>query len=83
MMWGWSVAAVAFLPYALWVLTRARWVPAFGIAAASLLATAVPMALVDRMFYGRWTVREVDEAASLKYHPQKLKITLLTLHWRN
>lgn len=60
LLWGWPVASVAFLPYALWVLLAA-------VAAGSLIRTAaaalglsatalVPLVLLDRLAYGRWTV---------------------------
>jgi hypothetical protein len=55
--WGWAVAAVAFLPYALWVLTHAAFGRALGVALWWLAGTMVPLALADRLYYGRWTVR--------------------------
>lgn len=55
--WGWCVAGLAFLPYALWVLAAAPLLKAVGVLLACLLGTLGPLALVDRHFYGRWTVR--------------------------
>ena len=55
-MWGWIVAGLAFLPYALHVLFTlplARSVPA---ALAALMLTAVPLIVTDRLFYGAWKV---------------------------
>lgn len=54
--WGWCVAGAAFLPYALWVLAAAPLVPAVGALALWLAATLGPLVLVDRHFYGSWTV---------------------------
>eukprot|EP00887_Chlorella_sp_A99_P004057 scaffold11.g4057.t1 len=54
--WGWAVAAVAFLPYALWVLASAPLGRAFAVAFGSLAATAAPLLAADRWFYGRWAL---------------------------
>lgn len=54
--WGWCVAGFAFLPYALWVLAAAPLMKAVGVLLLCLLGTLVPLALVDRHFYGRWMV---------------------------
>ncbi|KAL4446276.1 hypothetical protein ABPG77_003083 [Micractinium sp. CCAP 211/92] len=53
--WGWCVAGFAFLPYALWVLAAAPLAKAVGVLLLCLLSTLVPLAVVDRHFYGRWT----------------------------
>lgn len=55
--WGWTVAAVAVLPYALAVLLRASFPRALSATLGWLLATLAPLVLVDRLFYGTWTVR--------------------------
>ncbi len=46
------MAAVAFVPHALWVLASAPLVWAIGAAATAALALFLPLALVDRLFYG-------------------------------
>ncbi len=54
--WGWVVAGLAFVPYALHVLAvepLRRSVPAAIIA---LGLTAFPLVVADRMFYGAWKV---------------------------
>ena len=54
--WGWVVAGLAFVPYALYVLAvepLRRSVPAAAIA---LMCTAVPLMVADRVFYGSWKV---------------------------
>jgi alpha-1,2-mannosyltransferase len=55
--WGWCVAGFAFLPYALWVLTAAPLLCSVGWLLLCLLGTLGPLVLVDRHFYGAWTVR--------------------------
>jgi alpha-1,2-mannosyltransferase len=52
--WGWCVAGVAFLPYAFWILTTARLLPAIGTLFIALIATLAPLAVADRVFYGNW-----------------------------
>ena len=55
--WGWAVAGIAFLPYAVYLLLiGSPWVylPA-GV--VSLVGTVLPMVGFDRLFYGKWTVR--------------------------
>lgn len=54
--WGWIVAAIAFLPFALWVLWRAPLHAAWSTAAVAAAATLAPLVLLDRLFYGTWTV---------------------------
>ena len=54
--WGWAVAGVAFLPFALYVLVTARLPKAVGVALLWLLGTLGPLALVDRLFYKKWAV---------------------------
>ena len=53
-MWGWCVTAVAFVPYALWVLRTARMLPAFGILGFAVMITLAPLVVADRVFYGSW-----------------------------
>lgn len=55
--WGWTVAGGAFLPYALLVLVGGRLCKAVLLTLFCAAAALVPMALVDHHFYGRWTVR--------------------------
>ena len=54
-----SCTGVAFLPYALYVLCAAPLGRALGTAAAALALTAGPLLVIDRVFYGRWTVRDL------------------------
>lgn len=52
------MAGLAFLPYALWVLVAAPLLYAVGLLLLSLLATLLALVLVDRHYYGAWTVRQ-------------------------
>lgn len=54
--WGWCVAGVAFLPYALYVLAAAPFLPAVGVGLLCLLGALGPLVLCDRFYYGKWTV---------------------------
>ncbi len=56
-LWGWVVAAVAFVPHALWVLYAAPLAAAVRTAAAACFLLGGSLAAVDAWFYGRWTVR--------------------------
>jgi len=57
LLWGWPVASVAFLPYALWVLLAAESVAKTAAAALGLSALALaPLVLLDRLAYGKWTL---------------------------
>lgn len=55
--WGWVVAGAAFVPAALAVLAAPRLPRSVGLAVAALAATLGPLVAVDRVLYGRWTVR--------------------------
>lgn len=55
--WAWPVAAIGFMPYAIYVLLTARMTAAVGTALGLLGFTLVPLIAADRAFYGRWTVR--------------------------
>ena len=55
--WGWCVAGIAFLPYTLYVLAAAPFMGAVGVLLLCLLGTLTPLVLVDRHYYGQWTVR--------------------------
>lgn len=55
--WGWCVAGFAFLPYALWVLAAAPLLCSVPWLVLCLAGTLGPLVLVDRHFYGTWTVR--------------------------
>jgi alpha-1,2-mannosyltransferase len=52
--WGWCVAGIAFLPYALWILMAARLLPAIGTLLTALIVTLVPLIVADKVFYGSW-----------------------------
>lgn len=62
------VAGVAFLPYALYVLTAAPLLGALGTAVSMSFLVLVPLVVTDRLFYGRWTVR-ILPPYSLLIHP--------------
>lgn len=64
LLWGWIVAGVAFIPYALWVLATANFVRAVGMGLLALAGTLGPLVLVDRFFYDKWTVRVGKDAGS-------------------
>mmetsp|Transcript_13042 Transcript_13042/g.26069 ORF Transcript_13042/g.26069 Transcript_13042/m.26069 type:complete len:549 (+) Transcript_13042:210-1856(+) len=53
--WGWIVAALAFIPYAIWVLVSSEhmfrsWRTLFMAA----MAACVPLVACDRWYYGSW-----------------------------
>lgn len=53
--WGWIVAAPAFLSYALWVLFGVKPIArSFGILGLSALVAVSPTILIDKIFYGTW-----------------------------
>ena len=56
-MLGWVVAAVAFLPHALWVLLATPLAPAVCVAAGGVLVIGSLLVAADYWFYGRLTVR--------------------------
>ena len=57
LLWGWPVAAVAFLPYALWVLFATDSLLKTAAVASGLTALALtPLVLLDRLAYGKWTL---------------------------
>ena len=56
-LWGWVVAAVAFVPHALWVLAATPLLPAVQTAMVAAAGLGGALAAVDAWFYGRWTVR--------------------------
>ena len=47
---------VAFVPYAMYVLTAAPFLGALGIAVSMSFIVLVPLVVTDWLFYGRWTV---------------------------
>lgn len=55
-MLGWVVAAVAFVPHALWVLFATPLLLAVCAAAGAGLAIGGLLLAADAWFYGRWTV---------------------------
>lgn len=71
------VVGVALLPYALYVLFARGFLQSVATAVASLLATLVPLVLVDRLFYGRWTV-------SIPSHPSNCgrNVTMHRVIWQ-
>jgi len=68
-----AFAGVAFLPYAVYVLAAAPLGRAFGTALAALALTLGPLVLVDRAFYGRWTVRGSVASLALQLWPAGLR----------
>lgn len=55
-MWGWAVAGVAFLPYALLLLLVGAPIVYLPAGVVFLVGTVTPMVAFDRLFYGKWTV---------------------------
>ena len=55
--WGWAVAGIAFLPYAVYLLLIGSPLVYLPAGVVSLGVTLVPMVGFDRLFYGKWTVR--------------------------
>ncbi len=55
-MWGWAVAGVAFLPYAVLLLLVGNPMVYLPAGVVFLTGTVVPMIGCDRLFYGKWTV---------------------------
>jgi hypothetical protein len=55
-MLGWVVAAVAFVPHALWVLLGTPLAPAVCAAAGGALAVSNLLLAADFSYYGRFTV---------------------------
>jgi hypothetical protein len=56
-MLGWVVAAVAFVPHALWVLLATPLVPAICTAAGGATVIGSLLFAADYWFYGGFTVR--------------------------
>ena len=54
--WGWAVAGVAFLPYALFLLLLGAPIVYLPAGVVFLVGTVAPMLAFDRLFYGKWTV---------------------------
>ena len=54
--WGWVVAGLAFVPYALHVLATEPLRRSLPAAIAALVLTVVPLVVADRLFYGAWKV---------------------------
>lgn len=53
--WGWAVAGVAFLPYAVLLLLVGAPIVYLPAGVVFLVGTLAPMVAFDRLFYGRWT----------------------------
>ena len=62
------LAGVAFVPYAIYVLSAAPFLSALGTAVTMSLLMLVPLVLTDRLFYGRWTVGSPLAPASARSH---------------
>lgn len=56
-MLGWVVAAVAFVPHALWVLLATPLAPAVCAAAGGVIVIGSLLFVADYWCYGRFTVR--------------------------
>lgn len=54
--WGWAVAGVAFLPYAVLLLLVGAPTVYLSAGIVFLIGTLAPMIAFDRLFYGTWTV---------------------------
>ena len=54
--WGWAVAGVAFLPYAILLLLVGAPIVYLPAGVVFLVGTMAPMVAFDRLFYGKWTV---------------------------
>ncbi|KAK9844623.1 hypothetical protein WJX74_004859 [Apatococcus lobatus] len=54
--WAWPVAAIAFLPYAIYVLLSTHLFTSVAAALGLLVFTLAPLVAADRIFYGQWTV---------------------------
>lgn len=53
-LWGWCVAAPAFMPFAIWVLASFNIVRSIKHLLLSLCAALLPLVVTDRIFYGNW-----------------------------
>ena len=63
------LAGIAFVPYAIYVLTAAPFLSALGTAVTVSLLMLVPLVVTDRLFYGRWTVGFPPAAYPLLLEP--------------
>lgn len=54
--WGWAVAGIAFLPYAVLLLLVGNPMVYLPAGVVFVTGTVVPMIGCDRLFYGKWTV---------------------------
>lgn len=54
--WGWSVSGLAFLPYAPYVIASLSTWHWMVSGAVILISTVLPLVLVDKYFYGHWTI---------------------------
>ena len=59
-------AGVAFVPYAMYVLSAAPLLGALGTAVSMSFVVLVPLVITDWLFYGRWTVRSLHSCPFLK-----------------
>ena len=61
-MWGWIVAGLSFVPYALWVLWGSPWtiVQSFGTLFVALGSALIPLVVSDRWCYGTWKASLVN-----------------------
>ena len=68
--WGWVVAGLAFVPYALYVLASEPLHRSLPAAVAAVIFTLSPLVVADRVFYGAWKVSMT--AHGCLYIPQPL-----------
>lgn len=60
--WGWIVAGLSFIPYALWVLWSSprTMAKSFGTLFLALVSTLGPLVVSDRWYYGSWKASLVN-----------------------
>lgn len=60
--WGWIVAGLSFVPYALWVLwsSSRTLMKSFGTLFVALAFSLGPLTVSDRFFYGSWKASLVN-----------------------
>jgi hypothetical protein len=68
--WGWAVVGIAVMPYALAVLLCTPFARSLSVAVMGLLVTLTPLVVVDRLFYGKWTVSIAVNPSHMQRHCQ-------------
>jgi alpha-1,2-mannosyltransferase len=60
--WGWIVAGLSFVPYALWVLWSSPMmlIKSFGALFVALVSALGPLVVSDRLYYGSWKASLVN-----------------------